>query len=215
LREALARDDSAVSEKLRKKYRAIIRRKKRSYSKVRAAQLVETCNRRNPSKFWKRFKKRLQRVGVKGKAEWYAYCKGLYAGVAFERRGSDLWRAEGLESEGLEEKRAQAASLNECFMDSEEVTELSDKEYETKESAQPTCWVSRRSCFKRGCGSWHRFFRDSSIRCGVVGSFHVSRMRGSQYRCLKRETRGSVQTTERLPSVQHWESCTRLWWRGI
>jgi hypothetical protein len=28
---------------------------------------------RNPSKFWKGFKKRLQRVGVKGKAEWYAY----------------------------------------------------------------------------------------------------------------------------------------------
>jgi hypothetical protein len=43
-------------------------------------------------------------------------CKiGLYAGEAFEKRGSNLRRAEGLESEGLEEKRAQAASLNECF----------------------------------------------------------------------------------------------------
>jgi hypothetical protein len=59
LREALARDDSAVSEELRKKYhRAIIRRKKRLYSKARTAQLVEIAK-RNMSKFWKRLKKRL------------------------------------------------------------------------------------------------------------------------------------------------------------
>jgi hypothetical protein len=46
--------------------------------------------------------------------------KGLHAGEAFERSlGSNLWRTEGLESEGLEagfeEKRAHAASLNGCL----------------------------------------------------------------------------------------------------
>jgi hypothetical protein len=74
---SLARDDSAVLEELRKKYRAIIRRKKRLHNKGKTAQLVEIAIIRNLSKFRKRFKKRLQQVKIKGKAEqWYADCKG-------------------------------------------------------------------------------------------------------------------------------------------
>jgi hypothetical protein len=123
LKEALRREGSAVAEELRKKYRAVIRRKKRMFSKVskaRTAQLLELAK-RQPAKFWGRFKKRLKRVGVQSKAEWHGYCKGLYTGEAFERRGSDQWRAETIDGEDLAEKRATAIILNECITEAEVV----------------------------------------------------------------------------------------------
>jgi hypothetical protein len=52
--------------------------------------------------------KRLKRVGVQSKAEWHGYCKGLYTGEAFERRGSDQWRAETMDGEDLAGRRAKA-----------------------------------------------------------------------------------------------------------
>ncbi len=118
LREALGREDSAVAEELRKKYRAVTRRKKRLFSKARTAQLVELA-RRQPAKFWGRFKKRARRIGVESKGDWYTYCKGLYTGGAFERRGSDRWRAEEFDKEGLTRKRKKAESLNGEFSEKE------------------------------------------------------------------------------------------------
>jgi succinate dehydrogenase/fumarate reductase flavoprotein subunit len=79
LKEALRREGSAVAEELRKKYRAVIWQKKRMFSKTRTAQLLELAK-RQPAKFWGRFKKRIKRVGVQSKAEWHGYCKGLYTG---------------------------------------------------------------------------------------------------------------------------------------
>jgi hypothetical protein len=89
-KEALRREGSAVAEELRKKYRAVIRQKKRMFSKAWTALLLELAK-RQPAKFWGSFKKRLNRVGIKSKAEWHEYCKGLYTGEAFEKRGSDQW----------------------------------------------------------------------------------------------------------------------------
>jgi hypothetical protein len=107
LKEALRRKGSAVAGELRKRYRAIIRRKKRMFSKARTAQLLELAK-RQPARFWGRFKKRLKRVGVQSKAEWHRYCKGLYTREAFKRRGSDQWRAETIDGENLAGKRAKA-----------------------------------------------------------------------------------------------------------
>jgi hypothetical protein len=50
----------------------------------------------------------LKHVGVQSKAEWHGYSKGLYTGEAFERRGSDQWRAETIDGEDLAGKRAKA-----------------------------------------------------------------------------------------------------------
>jgi hypothetical protein len=63
LKEALRWEGSAVAEELRKKYRAVIRQKKKMFSKARTAQLLELAK-RQPAKFWGRFKKRIKRVGV-------------------------------------------------------------------------------------------------------------------------------------------------------
>jgi phosphate uptake regulator len=49
LKEALRREGSAVAEELRKKYRAVIRQKKRIFSKARTAQLLELAK-RQPAK---------------------------------------------------------------------------------------------------------------------------------------------------------------------
>jgi hypothetical protein len=45
----------------------------------------------------------------------------LYTGEAFERRGSDQWRAETIDGEDLAGKRAKAISLNECITEAEVV----------------------------------------------------------------------------------------------
>jgi hypothetical protein len=50
LKEDLRREGSAVAEELRKKYRAVIRQKKRMFSKARTAQLLELAK-RPPTKF--------------------------------------------------------------------------------------------------------------------------------------------------------------------
>lgn len=111
LREALEREGSGVAEALRKEYRNVVRRKKRLFTKARTAQLVEMAK-RDPGRFWKRFKKRKARVGVASKAEWFDYCRGLYGGEVFEKRGSDRWRAEKFDTEELESKMLGARELN-------------------------------------------------------------------------------------------------------
>jgi hypothetical protein len=114
LRDALSRESSAAAEELRKHYRGIVRRKKRLFSKVRTAQLVEMAK-RAPKHFWKAYRKRKKQVGVASTAEWFDYCRGLYTGEAFQKRGSDRWRMENLETDGLTEKRANATELNAEF----------------------------------------------------------------------------------------------------
>jgi hypothetical protein len=121
LKEALRRKGSAVAVEVRKKYRAVIWRKKRMFSKARTAQLSELVAKRQQPKFWGRFKKRLNRVVVKSKAEWHGYCKGLYTGEASERRGSDQWQAETINGEDLAGKRAKAVELNEYITEAEVV----------------------------------------------------------------------------------------------
>ena len=118
LREALERPDSGAAEALRKQYRSVVRRKKRLFSKARTAQLVEMAK-RDPKRFWKRFKRRKSSVGVSSKAEWFDYCQGLYSGEAFEKRGSDQWRAEEFDVEGLRGKREAANELNTEFTEAE------------------------------------------------------------------------------------------------
>lgn len=114
LRDALCQEGSAAAEELRKHYRGIVRRKMRMFSKARTAQLVEMAK-RAPQQFWKAYRKRKKRVGVASRGEWFDYCRGLYTGEAFQKRGSDRWRAEELETDGLEEKRADAKELNAEF----------------------------------------------------------------------------------------------------
>jgi hypothetical protein len=118
LKEALRQEGLAVAEELRKKYR----QKKRMFSKARTAQLLELAK-RQPAKFWGKFKKGVKRVGVQSKAEWHGYCKGLYTGEVFERRGSDQWRAETMDGEDnlAGGKRAKAIKLNGCITEAEVV----------------------------------------------------------------------------------------------
>jgi hypothetical protein len=90
------------------------------FSKARTTQLLKLAK-RQPAKFWGRLKKQLKRVGIQSKAEWHEYCKGLYIGEAFERRGSDQWRAETMDGEDLAGRRAKAMRLNECITEAQVV----------------------------------------------------------------------------------------------
>jgi Reverse transcriptase (RNA-dependent DNA polymerase) len=83
---AAASDESSshLMQELRKEYRRICRRKKRTYSRAQTAVLVELAK-RQPAKFWRRFKRRTAAIGVRSKEEWEKHCRQLYGkGEAME-----------------------------------------------------------------------------------------------------------------------------------
>eukprot|EP00245_Coleochaete_scutata_P010377 TRINITY_DN3619_c0_g1_i11.p1 TRINITY_DN3619_c0_g1~~TRINITY_DN3619_c0_g1_i11.p1 ORF type:complete len:1206 (-),score=200.47 TRINITY_DN3619_c0_g1_i11:736-4353(-) len=96
---------SNLVKEMEKRYRSIVRRKKRGWSEGRTACLVELAQ-RCPTKFWKSFKPKRVKVGVASKETWEKYCQQLYGdgnrGAARGREGEigvggeeALERAEG------------------------------------------------------------------------------------------------------------------------
>ncbi|GAQ86738.1 Reverse transcriptase-related protein [Klebsormidium nitens] len=116
-RDALkAGGPSHLSSQLKKEYRKLVRRKKRAFSKYRAAKLEDQIL-NSPGRFWKQFRKKRQGLGLAHKEGLVRHCQNLYeqseveedvladathASHGFEEVIQARGRSEGLEGRILE-----------------------------------------------------------------------------------------------------------------
>lgn len=123
--------DSELVRAREKEYRRLLRRKRRRWSEAENACLLELAK-KNPSKFWRRFKRRKGQVMVKSVREWEDYCRKLYGlgggekdkggtekGLAAETQADEMEEADI--AEGADEADGEGTQVMETNIKTEEV----------------------------------------------------------------------------------------------